>query len=476
MAGNDKKKIPGLAVILDTVKKIFTLNIGTILFGVLLVYMVISMFMYLTANHFTSYQVLNGPLSRNETYTGLAIHEETVVSSSIGGYINYYAREGTKLNASGIVYGISSQPLQTSSTKLETEDLAKVRQQMSSYSYGFRSSNFNSVYSFKSELEGNILQYAGVNDTVSQNSDNTSEDGNSMDSDAGNSNTTASALTLGNQTLCRTAEDGIILYSKDGYENITEDTISQEDFDQNSYHKEDLKTREAIDAGSDVYTIITDERWSIYIPLSAKQVTQLNDRSYVRVKFLKDGLSQVGQFSIVEIGTGKYGKIDFSNGLTRYASDRFLDIELVTNTQTGLKIPISSITTKEFYLVPEAYQTKGGDDQSAGFLVKTKSGTEFVSATIYEEKDGNFYVEKSAFEKGAVLVKPDSDDTYVIKDTGNLEGVYCINEGYARFRRISIIAQNEEYCIVEKGTTYGLSQYDHIVYDASDINEEDILY
>lgn len=474
MAGNDKKKAPVLAVILDTLKKIFTLNIGTILFGILFVYMMISMFMYLTANHFTSYQVLNGPLSRNETYTGLAIHEETVVSSGIGGYINYYAREGTKLNASGIVYGISSQPLQTSNIKLETEDLAKVRQQMSSYSYGFRSSNFNSVYSFKSELEGNILQYAGVNNTVSSTANTDSSEEGNQDSD---SNNTASAMTLGNQTLCRTAEDGIILYSKDGYENITEDNISREDFDQNSYHKEDLKTRDAIEAGSDVYTIITDERWSIYIPLSAKQVTQLNDRQYVRVKFLKDGLSQIGQLSIVEIGSGKYGKIDFNNGLTRYASDRFLDIELVTNTQTGLKIPISSIITKEFYLVPDSYQTRGGDNnQSAGFLVKTKSGTEFVSATIYEEKDGNFYVEKSAFEKGTVLVNPDTDDTYVIKDTGNLEGVYCINEGYARFRRISIIDQNEEYCIVEKGTTYGLSQYDHIVYDASDVNEEDILY
>ena len=474
MAGNDKKKAPVLAVILDTLKKIFTLNIGTILFGILFVYMMISMFMYLTANHFTSYQVLNGPLSRNETYTGLAIHEETVVSSGIGGYINYYAREGTKLNASGIVYGISSQPLQTSNIKLETEDLAKVRQQMSSYSYGFRSSNFNSVYSFKSELEGNILQYAGVNNTVSSTANTDSSEEGNQDSD---SNNTASAMTLGNQTLYRTAEDGIILYSKDGYENITEDNISQEDFDQNSYHKEDLKTRDAIEAGSDVYTIITDERWSIYIPLSAKQVTQLNDRQYVRVKFLKDGLSQNGQLSIVEIGSGKYGKIDFNNGLTRYASDRFLDIELVTNTQTGLKIPISSIITKEFYLVPDSYQTRGGDNnQSAGFLVKTKSGTEFVSATIYEEKDGNFYVEKSAFEKGTVLVNPDTDDTYVIKDTGNLEGVYCINEGYARFRRISIIDQNEEYCIVEKGTTYGLSQYDHIVYDASDVNEEDILY
>lgn len=475
MAGNnDKKKAPVLAVILDTLKKIFTLNIGTILFGILFIYMLISMIMYLTANHFTSYQVLNGPLSRNETYTGLAIHEETVVSSSIGGYINYYAREGTKLNASGIVYGISSQPLQTSDIKLDAEDMAKVRQQMSSYSYGFRPSNFNSVYSFKSELEGNILQYAGVNDTTS--SDATTDSGEDSGSDSNSDHTAASALTLGNQTLCRTAEDGIILYSKDGYEDITADTISQKDFDQNSYHKEDLKTRDAIQAGNDVYTIITDERWSIYIPLSAKQITQLNDRQYVRVKFLKDGLSQIGQLSIVEIGNGKYGKIDFNNGLTRYASDRFLDIELVTNTQTGLKIPISSIITKEFYLVPDSYQTKGGDDRSAGFLVKTKSGTEFVSATVYEEKNGNFYVEKSAFEKGTVLVNPDTEDTYVIKDTGNLEGVYCINEGYARFRRISIIDQNEEYCIVEKGTTYGLSQYDHIVYDASDVNEEDILY
>lgn len=470
-----KNKAPVLAVILDTLKKIFTLNIGTILFGILFVYMMISMIMYLTANHFTSYQVINGPLSRNETYTGLAIHEETVVSAGIGGYINYYAREGTKLNASGIVYGISSQPLQTTNIKLGAEDLAKVRKQMSSYSYGFRSSNFNSVYSFKSELEGNILQYAGINDTVSSDYDTDSGEDSSLDSNSGNN--AASALTPGNQTLCRTAEDGIILYSKDGYENVTEDTISQEDFDQNAYHKEDLKTRAAIEAGSDVYTIITDERWSIYIPLSAKQITQLNDRQYIRVKFLKDGLSQIGQFSIVEIGTGKYGKIDFNNGLTRYASDRFLDIELVTNTQTGLKIPVSAIITKEFYLVPNSYQTKGGDNnQSAGFLVKTKSGTEFVSATIYAEKDGNFYVEKSAFEKGAVLRSPDSDDTYVIKDTGNLEGVYCINEGYARFRRISIIDQNEEYCIVEKGTSYGLSQYDHIVYDESDVNEEDILY
>ena len=87
--------------------------------------------------------------------------------------------------------------------------------------------------------------------------------------------------------------------------------------------------------GDDIYTIITDERWSLIIPLSDKQAVSLSDRTSIRVKFLKDDMTQSGSFSIIEIDGGKYGKIDFSKGLIRYASDRFLDIELVTNTSTG---------------------------------------------------------------------------------------------------------------------------------------------
>jgi len=44
------------------------------------------------------------------------------------------------------------------------------------------------------------------------------------------------------------------------------------------------------------------------------------------------------------------------------------------------------------------------------------------------------------------------------------------------FRFINILDQNEEFCIVENGTEYGLAQYDHIILDASQVKEEDILY
>ena len=44
------------------------------------------------------------------------------------------------------------------------------------------------------------------------------------------------------------------------------------------------------------------------------------------------------------------------------------------------------------------------------------------------------------------------------------------------FRRIEILDENEEYAIVSKNTTYGLSRYDHIVRNADKVKEEDILY
>ena len=63
-----------------------------------------------------------------------------------------------------------------------------------------------------------------------------------------------------------------------------------------------------------------------------------------------------------------------------------------------------------------------------------------------------------------------------IKEKKALEGVYCINKGYAVFRKVVMIEQNDEYCIVETGTTYGLSQFDYIVRNGNTVKEDDILF
>ena len=488
MSVNHKKnrQMPG---ILAKLRKIFGLNIGTIMFGVLFIYMAFSAILYFTTPHIESYQVTSGPLSRNETYTGLAIREESVCKAASSGYITYYAREGSKINASGAVYGLSSTKSSSSSASLTPEELSSIRNDMMSFSKSFNPSKFNNTYSFKYELKGNILQYS-ESDTGSS-APLTSDESGENESD--NTGTSVTSVTSENENISRAESDGIILYSTDNYEGKTIDTVTSADFDQNSYHETDLKTSESVKAGDDIYTIITDERWSLLIPLSEKQADKLKDRSTIRVKFLKDDMTQTGDFSIITIDGDKYGQIDFNKGLIRYASDRFLDIELVTNTTVGLKIPLSAIVTKDFYVIPSSYAKTDPQSNETGFLLDSgksgKSTTTFKNASIYAkiedssagdsssvDPEYNYYVDKSVFKEGDAIVNPTTGEKFVIGETDTLQGVYCINKGYAVFRYIEILDQNEEYAIASKNTSYGLSRYDHIVKNADRVKEQDVLY
>ena len=83
-------------------------------------------------------------------------------------------------------------------------------------------------------------------------------------------------------------------------------------------------------------------------------------------------------------------KITFDSGLVRYCNDRFLDVELVTNTVTGLKLPLSAVVTKEFYTIPSEMAVEGGANGSTGFLKEVtgedgKVTSSFVEASIYAE-------------------------------------------------------------------------------------------
>ena len=80
------------------------LNIGTFIFGAIFLYMMVSLVLYLTADHIEAYQVTAGPLAQNQTYTAFALREETVVTANASGYITYYVRENTKVSKDAAIY------------------------------------------------------------------------------------------------------------------------------------------------------------------------------------------------------------------------------------------------------------------------------------------------------------------------------------------------------------------------------------
>ena len=85
-------------------------------------------------------------------------------------------------------------------------------------------------------------------------------------------------------------------------------------------------------------------------------------------------------------------------------------------------------------------------------------------------------MEESVFNIGDYIIRPDSNEKYPISKQAALIGVYNINKGYADFKQITILYQNEEYAIVKSNTEYGLSVYDHIVLKGDTVNENDFIY
>jgi hypothetical protein len=86
------------------------------------------------------------------------------------------------------------------------------------------------------------------------------------------------------------------------------------------------------------------------------------------------------------------------------------------------------------------------------------------------------YIDKSQLSANDVLVKADSQSKYVVGALGTLKGVYNVNTGYTTFRYIEILSEKNGYYIIKKDTVHGLTQYDHIVLNASMVEDNSVIF
>ena len=252
---------------------------------------------------------------------------------------------------------------------------------------------------------------------------------------------------------------------------------------QKDYEKTYLLNNELVAAGDPVYKLSMDEDWSIVIQVEDEEFArQLMEEEYVKVRFMKNQNISWGKVDYFVNEEGDvFVSLTFTNSMVSFCTDRFLDVELLLEDETGLKIPNSAIVEKEFFIVPKEYVTKGGNSGASGVLLETynedgNAVTEFVETTIYEETDTEYYLDDTVLRSGSYLVKPDSMEKYAVSRIGSLTGVYNINKGYADFKQIIVLYNNDEYSIVKSNTTYGLSVYDFIVLDASTVEDNDFVY
>lgn len=452
-------------------KKPINLNIGMIFFAVILLYVIICVFMYFNKKQIYGYEVKSGSLSETNVYEAIALREETVVTSPNPGYINYFAKEGERIGAYQLVCTVdeSGQILELldsaddSEVLLSDRDLSEIRGQVADFAGAFQKNHFAAAYDFKFNVEGSVLKFANSNLLNNINNLYGSSLGSSIN-------------------VCNAPESGIVVYSVDGYEDKKASEISEEWFEKEIYEKKQLINNNIVESGDTIYKLATSERWSLLFPLEKDRAEELLEEEYVKVRFLKNQNESWGKVDVITgLDSKTYVQLSFTNSMITFATDRFVDIELIIDVESGLKVPNSAIVEKEFFLIPTTFVEKGGKNGSMGVLRETynEDGSaipEFIEVNIYNEENGEYYIDDSILRAGDNLLRTNSNEKHTVSKSGTLVGVYNINKGYADFKQIQILNQNEEYSIIQSNTKYGLIAYDHIVLDAESVNEDEFIY
>ena len=451
-------------------KKPLNINIGMIIFGVVFIYVLVCVVTYFQTSHIVRYEVKEGSLATNNIYRGVVLRDETIVHAQTNGYMNFYAREGSRVAKNDLVYVLDETgtltehlaSLNLGENSLNARDTAEFRSEIVDFIHGFESDYYGSTYDFKYSIKNTVLKLANTNMLDSIN------DLNSVG--------TASVK------YAYAPDTGIISYWSDGYENLSPQSITADIFDEKNYEKKRLVSNSLVAEGDVAYKISSNENWSVVIPIEPARGADLLEEEYVLVRFLKNQYESWGKVEMLSNPDGNtYLKLSFNNSMITFVGDRFLDIELIVEDETGLKIPVTSIVQKEFYLIPDAYVISNGSGDGSiirqCFLEDGTISSEHLEVDVYnyDSENKEYYLDTTLLSAGDVLHMPDSQETFTVSRKATLIGVYNMNKGYADFKQINILYQNDEYAIVKSNTKYGLSVYDYIVLDAAAVSDDQFI-
>ena len=444
------------------------MNLGIFLFAIVFLYLVITIISYFTSDTVSAYEVREGSIVRDNSYTGLVIRNETVVNAEEDGYVNFYQSENSKVKKGTRIYVLTPEELNTSDvsagssqTVINDETQSGIVLQVQNFNENYSNTDFSSVYLLKDEIT------ASLQNELSQ---TRTEHLDAAVAESGQTAVTSSA-----------ARDGIVAYTIDGLEELTKDSFTEADFDRTDYESATVSDQMKISTGEPVYKLITDEDWSVIVRLEDDTARELMEKetTTLKVRIDKDSETLNAAFSVIERDGNYYGCLDFDNSMIRYAEDRYLNIELILEDETGLKIPKTAVVQEEFFVIPREYLKTGGNSSASGVLKMDENGNAvFQEVDIYNisEEEDEVYLSKEDVSAGDVLIRPESSDTYTVGDTKTLEGVYNINRGYAVFRKVTVLCENDDYCIVQEGEDYGLYNYDHIVQNGASVEPDEVVY
>lgn len=441
------------------------INIGVILFAIILIYIIVEVGLTVTNRPVAYYEVGEGAIVKNISCTGLAVRTEKTVEASKSGYLNFYCPEESKLSVGQNVCAISEKELDlglkedASSGELTEDEKTQMLSSVRTFVNNYREDNFLETYSLKDTIQ-NIYD---------KKTDQNKEE--RMKAALGEQKE-------GSYESLTSDTDGILVYETDGFEGIAVDQVTDEQFDKSDYKKSESYDNRKVDDGDSIYKIVTEEEWTLVVRMDAVTAETLINKKSVTVRFLKDDVEMVAGLQLEKKNKDTYyAYLTLDSAMIRYASDRYLDIEIQIQNVKGLKIPKSAVVKKDCYEIPSEYIMKNGETGEQGVLIYDNGDTNFQETQVfYEDESKNMVcIDAKKLPKGTVIRMQNSNNTRTLSETVSQAGVFEAGSGYAVFKTIDIEAENEDYYITGSGVGNQISDYDRIVLNADKVSDDEIL-
>ena len=445
------------------------------------VYIVFCVYKFANSKNIATYQVKEGALNEQNTYTGLILREEKIYYAQSDGYYNFYLKEGEKASHNDLVYSIDGsgkiKEMMTNQTEdassLNQSDLNEIKSEIVKFSKEYNPEDFEDVYDFKDDLDSISLKMSNL--YILNKISSMSVNGTNV-----------------NKYYCAdgdiNAKPGYVVYYYDGYEDLALEDINSSYFGKDiDYERKMIANNEIVAKGDFAYKLVTSNTWQLVFPIEEEKAKEFDGRD-MKVKFSKNQEVLKGKVKIIDAispskntSVEKICVVSFNTSVADYLNNRYIDFEIFTNEDNGYKIPKSSVVEKEFLLIPDTVAFDFNEITNT-VCVKLDKYLEDGSKTfvttqlnVYRIDSGDYYVDGSVVKLGNNVYAADEVTNYTINRTATLLGVYKINQGYADFKNIRKLYENEEYIIIDPQYTM-IKPYDYIALDASKVKDNEYIY
>ena len=453
------------AVSLTKYRRKSDFNVGVLIFVIIFVYIVATLVSYNTRTRIPTFEVRQGRILTDHSYVGIAIREEQVISVPIAGYAYYFHNNLSKIRSGADIIAVSPTPIifeddfiddiHIETPTITNDGHAPFIYHTQNFIEGMDLQRFSTVQTFRADLTHSFrgtateVRTAQIDGII-----------------AGNH---------GDAQIFSSPSDGILVMRTDGLEGLTKNEITSDLFLREDYETTLFADQIHLRRGEPAYKLVTSESWYIVIQTDDQTTSLLEEMIWARIRFIRDDVLAWVNPIVFEQGEERFVALSLSHSMIRYAEERFINIELILEDQSGLMIPRTAVVEKDFFKIPSHFVVPRYT--SLGLMMINEEGEEeFVLTRIYNTTpDGDIFISPNEVPHGTRLFSPDTGDTITLNTTEPLQGVYNINHGYAIFMFINVITGNEDYYLVEEGNAFSVSNFDFIALIGDNIEDGEIV-